>query len=262
MVRCLIYFKNGEIRTASRGSVNYDLAIFHIISHSKLEKFFENHPNAILDGEIYKHGMTLNQISGICRTQSTIADGKDLQFYWYDIVDTMAPFDDRYQTMLNWKEELELADFDPYRQYSLDELAIQFVPQELVSGWFNMKAMHDRFVKEGFEGLVIRSLDDVYGPGKRSNAMIKIKEYFDSTFKVIGYELGLRGSEDMVFICETSDGKTFKASPLGDRKTKAEYVENFESKYKNHLGDCKYFEYSPLGLPQQPKFLHWRFDLE
>lgn len=261
-VRCLMYFKDGEIRTASRGSVNYDLAIFHIISHPKLEKFFENHPNAILDGEIYKHGMTLNQISGICRTQATVSDGKDLQFYWYDIVDTMAPFDDRYQTMLNWRDELELADFDPYRQYSPTELAIQFVPQELVSGWFNMKTMHDRFVKEGFEGLVIRSLTDVYGPGKRSNAMIKIKEYFDSTFKVIGYELGLRGSEDMVFICETSDGKTFKASPLGDRKTKAEYVENFESKYKNHLGDCKYFEYSPLGLPQQPKFLHWRFDLE
>ena len=82
-VRCLIYY-DGEIKTASRGSINYDLAIIHIISHPLVKEFFKNHPNAILDGEIYKHApgiYTLNKISGICRTQSTIEDSKDLEFY-------------------------------------------------------------------------------------------------------------------------------------------------------------------------------------
>ena len=92
--------------------------------------------------------------------------------------------------------------------------------------------------------------------------MIKIKQYLDSTYKVVDYELGLRGSEDMVFVCELEDGRTFKASPIGDRETKQEYVDNFEKKYKNHLGDCKYFTMSDEGKPTQPKFKAFRFDLE
>lgn len=257
-VRCLIFCNNGEIKTASRGSVNYDLAILHIISNPKLVEFFDNHPDAILDGEIYKHGMTLNQISGICRTQSTVADGKDLQFYWYDIVDTTASFDDRLQTMLDWKEELELADFDPYRQYSLDELAIQFVPQELVSGWFNMKAMHDKFVKEGFEGLVIRSLTDVYGPGKRSNAMIKIKEYKDAEYTIVGISEGRR-EEDMCFIMQTESGAEFNAKPVGDRALKQYYRDHIDEMIGKQA-TVKYFEMSGAGtdIPQQPIFIGLR----
>ena len=39
----------------------------------------------------------------------------------------------------------------------------------------------------------------------------KIKQYKSSEFLVTGYELGLRGSEDMTFICETEDCIVFKA---------------------------------------------------
>jgi hypothetical protein len=66
-VRCLIYYKDGKIQTASRGAVNYNIAIIHIIQHPLVEEFFKNHPEAILDGEIFKMGYTLNKISGICR---------------------------------------------------------------------------------------------------------------------------------------------------------------------------------------------------
>ena len=57
-------------------------------------------------------------------------------------------------------------------------------------------------------------------------------------------------------------GKTFKATPMGDRITKQEYVDNFENKYKNCLGDCKYFELSDSGIPVQPTFIAFRFDLK
>ena len=67
---------------------------------------------------------------------------------------------------------------------------------------------------------------------------------------------------DMTFILQMPNGQTFKASPMGDRATKADYVENFDKKYKNHLGDCKYFEISDSGIPCQPKFTVFRFDLE
>ena len=262
-VRCLIYY-DGKVKTASRGATNYDLAIIHIISHPLIEEFFKNHPDAILDGEIYKHEpgvYTLNKISGICRTQSTVDDGKDLEFYWYDIVDLKSPFKDRFQTMKEWAKELKLTEFEPSRELDEKTLHIQFVPQQIVKGFDNMKKLHDEWINDGWEGAVIRNPDSVYKPGSRGNDWIKIKEYSDSTYKVIGYELGLRGSEDMVFICEMEDGRTFKASPMGARAIKEEYVQNFDSCYKNQLGDCKYFEISPYGIPQQPKFIAFRWDL-
>jgi ATP-dependent DNA ligase len=163
--------------------------------------------------------------------------------------------------MQEWSKELQLSEFDPYRHYSEDILHIQFLPQVEITGYDNMKKLHDSYVAEGWEGLVIRLASSTYKPGARGNDWIKIKCYFDDTYKVIGYELGLRGSEDMVFICEMKDGKTFKASPMGSREIKQEYVDNFEEKYKNQLGDCKYFEISPYGIPQQPKFIAFRWDL-
>ena len=92
--------------------------------------------------------------------------------------------------------------------------------------------------------------------------MIKIKKYKSDEFLVTGYELGLRGSEDMTFICETETGIVFKAMPVGDREIKAEYVENFEEKYKGHIAECTYFNLSDDGVPTQPKLRIFRFDLE
>ena len=78
-------------------------------------QFFKNHPTAILDGEIYKFGESLNKISGICRSQKTLDDGKDLEFYWYDIADLELPFSERYNLMQEWSKELQLSEFDPER---------------------------------------------------------------------------------------------------------------------------------------------------
>lgn len=266
MVRCLIYYKDGEIHTSSRGAINYDLAIYHIIEHPTLVKFFENNPTIILDGEIFKMGYTLNKISGLCRHIEKMSDTEPLEFYWYDIYDTANPdltFETRWELMQNIaKYDLILGDFDPEREWKEGELKIQFLPQVPMTGWSTIKKYHDKYVAEGFEGLVIRKMDAVYGPGKRSNDMIKVKEYDSETFKVIGIENGLRKYEDFVFVVETKEGKTFKAKPHGDLNIRKDYYDNFETDYKNHLADIKFFEYSPYGIPEQPSLIGFRFDLE
>ena len=65
--------------------------------------------------------------------------------------------------------------------------------------------LHNKYVEEGWEGVVIRNPDKVYGFGKRTNDMIKIKKYKDDCFLVIDKEAGLRGYEDMVFILKSKD---------------------------------------------------------
>lgn len=252
-VRCLIYYDGNQVKTSSRGATNYDIAIYHIITHPLIEKFFKNHPNAMLDGEIFKKNLSLNIISGICRSQKTINDGKDLQFYWYDIVDLQAPFSKRWNTMQEWSKELQLSDFDPDKQFSDKELHIQFLPQEKISGWNNMKKLHDKWVQDGWEGAVIRLAESIYKPGARGNDWIKIKVYQDAEYPIIGISEGLR-EEDMCFILETPNGQQFKCKPMGDREQKQWYRDHIDE-LKGKLLTIKYFEMSGVEgseIPQQP----------
>lgn len=252
-VRCLIFFDGKEIHTASRGATNYDIAIYHIITHPILIEFFTNHPNVVLDGEVYLHGLSLNFVSGICRSQKTIDDGKDLEFYWYDIVELDKSFKDRFILMKQYARELQLTEFDPYRKLSEDKLHIQFLPQEEIQGWNNMKSLHDKFVSEGWEGLVIRDSNSVYKPGSRGNDWIKIKVYQDAEYPIVGLSEGLR-EEDMCFILETPNGQQFKCKPMGDRDLKQWYREHINELIGKKL-TIKYFEMSGVAgseVPQQP----------
>lgn len=261
-VRCLIYKgKDNELHAASRGSITYDFVLQHILEHPKLIELFNEYPSIILDGEIYNYLTPLNEISGVCRSQKTAYDGDFLQFYWYDIVDVDKTFEERLSLMNEIKDKYNFQ-FNPIKEWSDNELKIQFVPQIKISGLDNMMELHNQYVENGWEGLIIRDPEKTYKPGARDQRMVKIKVYKEDTFLVVGIEQGLRMYDDMCFILKTNEGKEFKAKPLGTREQKVEYTDNFESKYLNHLGDCKYFNISAHGVVEQPVFIAFRWDLE
>ena len=261
-VRCLIYKGNdNELHAASRGSITYDFVLQHILSHPKLIELFNEYPSIILDGEIYNYLTPLNEISGVCRSQKTAYDGDFLQFYWYDIVDVEKTFEERLSLMNVIKDKYNFQ-FNPTKEWADNELKIQFVSQIKVSGFDNMMNLHNQYIEDGWEGLVIRDPEKTYKPGARDQRMIKIKVYKEDTFLVVGIEQGLRMYDDMCFVLKTKEGKEFKAKPLGTREQKIEYTDNFESKYLNHLGDCKYFNISAHGVVEQPVFIAFRWDLE
>lgn len=268
-LRCLAYYDGKQIHTKLRTAsinkkneiLNLDFPLKHIINHPKLISLFKKYPKLILDGEVYHHGMPLNKISGLCRSQKTAYDTDILEYYIYDIIDLNLPFNDRLEILNNIKDELNIKEFNPYKIYNDNELHIQMVPHVKISGWNNIEKLHNEYVKEGWEGLVIRLADGKYQPGKRNNTMIKVKMYNEDTFKCIGIEQGLRLYDDMVFIMVTKSGKQFKAKPLGDHGQKVEYTKNFDKAYKGRLGDCKYFNISQYGIPTQPAFIAFRFDL-
>lgn len=261
-LRCLIYLgADGNLHTASRGAMNYDAAMSDILEHPTLIKLLKKNPWLILDGEAYNKNYKLNELSGIARTQKVAKDYEILQFYWYDIVLVNKTFKDRLTIMESIKNALNLK-FDPYHNFSDNELRIQFVPQILISGWDNMMQLHNDYVEDGWEGLVIRDPLKTYGPNKRTSAMIKIKKYQVETYKVVDIEQGLRLYDDMCFILEMPNGNLFKAKPIGNHEQKVEYTDNFDKFYKNHLGDVKYFSKSEHGVVTQPCFISFRFDLE
>lgn len=263
-VKALFYWDGKEVHTASRGGEHYDYSTTHLRTNPSLVAFFKENPTIILDGELFVRGKTLQQLSGAARMEKNAYDCDWLQYWVYDCynsadIDMIAS--ERYKFLED--KFAEAHNFPIYRSSEDEsEAPIRLLGHEYVSGWDNMKKLHDEWVSAGFEGAVITDPSKAYKVGSRCNNLIKIKQYKSEDFKVIGYKLGLRGSEDMTFTCELEDGRTFEAMPVGNREIKAEYVENFEAKYKGHKAECTFFNYSDDGIPTQPKLRIFRFDLE
>ena len=214
---------------------------------------------------MFKRGKTLQQISGAARLEKNAYDCDWLEYWIYDCYVTDRPdlkAIERYAILLNQLSENFNIPLYESTEDDEKEWTIKILVHKSVEGWLSMMLEHDKYVSEGFEGACITDPEKPYKPGSRGNQLIKIKKYKSEDFKVVGYKLGLRGSEDMTFTCELEDGRTFEAMPCGDRATKAEYVENFEEKYKGHKVECTFFNYSDDGIPTQPKARIFRFDLE
>jgi ATP-dependent DNA ligase len=264
-VRCSFYWKDGEVKSASRGGGDYDYSTYQLREHPLLRSILSTHPDWVLDGELYKHGKSLQQISGAARMEKTVAGCDWLEYYVYDIMIPDTTFTDRYALLQELAELINQESFNPEKEWNKEDLRMQVVPHVFITG-DNKKDqimdLHNQYVAEGWEGCVARDVSKPYKYGGRGMEMVKFKSYKDDCFKVIGIEGGLRGSEDMVFILETDDGKTFKAKPFGDRNQKQEYWDNFEEKYKGQIGECKFFYYSDEGVPLQPSFKAFRYDLD
>lgn len=248
-VRCSFYWKDGEVRTASRGGGDYDASTSFMRHNPKLIQFFEEHPDIVLDGELYKHGKSLQQISGAARLEKDTAGMDWLEYYIYDVMDSTKTFEERLDILHDIIDELNLG-FNPEREWDDGELKFQIVPQETVVGWANIQKLHDKYVGEGFEGIVIRDPSKVYNFGGRTNAMIKVKMYKDAEFEIVGYSEGLR-PEDMVFVCKTKEGKEFEAKPMGPRELKWEYLDRMDE-IIGKMATVKYFYLSDEGCPLQP----------
>lgn len=252
--RCLLYYnpEDDSIHSASRGGEHYDAATTHLREDPELLEVFRNMPHLILDGELYKHGKSLQQISGAARMEKNAYDCDWLEYYVYDLID-LEDMDKSAKDRIKLLQSIQQSygwGFNPYREWKKGELQIQIVPQVYISGWDAMEKLHAQYVEEGFEGLVIRNPDRPYKPNGRTNDMIKIKMYKDDEFEITGLSEGLR-EEDMCFTLVTADGLEFKAKPMGTRELKQQYREDLDQLI-GKMATVKYFYLSDEGVPLQP----------
>lgn len=249
--RCLLYYKNDLIQTASRGGGNYNAATTHIRNDETVRKIFLQSPDLILDGELYHHGAEwpLQRISGLARQQEWKDECGQLEYWVYDYVDTTKSFKERWEILKALKEIIP------------PECPIKILEQKEMSGYMAIKKEHDKYVQEGFEGLCARNPEREYGINKRSAVyLIKMKNRLDDEFKVTGVKEGLR-DEDMCFTLETKDGKSFAAKPVGDANSRKYFLEH-KDEFIGKMATCTYFKLSSDGIPQQPVLKHFRPDDE
>lgn len=242
-VRCLMFWNKAKqcIETSSRGGKDYNTVLRHIITDTYMLDFFKTFPDIILDGEIYIHGKSLNYINGLASSKvNTSKEQESLQYYVFDIVDVNATFEQRRHRM----EEIWNSNYYPD--------SVQIVDHLYLKGYDQIMHYHDLAVAKGYEGLVLRDPDKKYGPGSRDWRMVKIKVFEDAEFKIVGATPGLR-DEDMVFIMQMKDGKTFEAKPAATREERIYYIKHI-NEFIGRFGTVKYFGFGANGLPNLPVF--------
>lgn len=153
------------------------------------------------DGEFYKHGVPLQEISGEARGES--ASKVDLDYVIYDLFDANNPsmtFDERNQLL---RDLLEPVINKPNSRIKFAETFVANNPAELTS-------LYERFLKEDYEGAIVRNMKSPYKQsrnGLRSSDLLKLKPVYDHEFEVVGWTTGKKGkgSNAFMIICKLDD---------------------------------------------------------
>ena len=201
-VRCLIQYDDGKVTAYSRTG-----KVWQNIEHITLNlyKFFDKHPNVILDGELYNHDFKddfESIISMVRKTKPTAEDrvisANNVQFHCYDIVDEVLTFDMRIHF---------IAKTVP-RSYCIHHVDTIQVATESLS-----KVFHQSNLEMGYEGSILRTNDNY--ACKRSHNLRKFKDFSDAEATIVGYldGKGKRTGTLGKFIMQDDNGVEFGCPP-------------------------------------------------
>jgi DNA ligase-1 len=204
-VRCLVKKVNSTtLHFMSRGGKDYDTMQRHPMVKILLDYMKEGD---VLDGEIYKHGWSLQKITSMVKKFKP--ESLELEYWIFD-VPSDETFEDRFVSMKKSK-------------------ALTFVETIKIKSEADVQIWHDKYVQNGFEGVIIRNTDGLYKFGERSADLQKYKEFIDDEFEITGWEVEKQNinGEDykcIVYVCKTKDGTTFKCRPRGSLKNREELL--------------------------------------
>lgn len=169
-LRCLAIRTEDEVLLKSRGGKFY--TVEHI--QSQLKEVMS--VGDMWDGEIYIHGLPLEHI--VSAAKKVNDNTPNLNFHVFDVVSD-EPFEDRIKSLREvFKQNDNLFMTRYFVANSMDEI----------------KTFHKTYAEAGYEGIVIRNPKGLYESGKRSGDMLKLKEFYDSEFQVVGVEVDRNGN--------------------------------------------------------------------
>ena len=197
----MMRLKNGKL--LSRGNKEYDVS--HIVDEFN-DIPSDLMPEGMLDGELYIHGMPLQQINSLIKRPQ--ADSINIEYHVYDVPCNLT-WNERKMLLNKIKSSKYIKIVETYTANSMEELI----------------KLHDQFILEGYEGAIIR-LNGQYEFGKRSKSLLKWKSFEDVEFKIIGMTTGEgKMSECPIFHCKNDlNDKEFDVVPMGTMEMRKEML--------------------------------------
>lgn len=227
----------------------------------------EKKQSIYLDGELYKHGKKLQDISGDSRNETANTTDNNKNRNQYFIYDCFYPSELDMTFSKRYKQLKVLYDALPVKSKVIKPVATY-----VVKSLEEANAKYKAFTKLYYEGAILRNADGPYlgnaektGAFLRSNNLVKLKPKFTDEFRVIDFTDGIRGKDKnaIIWICETKKHIVFNVTPKDcTYKQRYELYEsakaNFNKLYKGKDLTIEYEDLSADGVPLRAKALTFR----
>lgn len=228
-VRCLVQRHGRSLSFTSRQGKDYT----PILSKHKqlVAELLKVMPDgAIWDGEIYKHGAPLQDITSWVKEYQ---EGTDTLQYWvYDTISTKL----QYERIADCTQQINKQKF------------LKFVvscPLDYADSSTKIKEAHNKFISEGFEGLMLRDYSGTYAQGQRSNKLLKFKNFRDREYKIVGATNDVNGC--VIWTCE-HEGSKFNVVPTGSLAYRQQLWKD-APKYIGSMLTVRFSDLSKKGIP-------------
>ncbi len=275
-VRCLVYLqkKNGGTKNVIAytrtkkpfPSIEYIKKILYPYLNALYDE--EKNQSIYFDGELYKHGKKLQDISGDSRNESANVSASNADRNEYHIYDCFypkelnTPFSQRYEQLQAFYNALD----------DDDSKVLKKVPTFLVKNNTEALKRYTQFTKLGYEGAMLRNKSGPYladpqktGAFLRSKDLVKMKPKFTDEYEVVGYDEGAKGKDKgaIIWVCQNKNGDKFHVTPKDITYAERyslfqDALENFDEKYLGRMLTIEYEDLSNDGIPLRAKALTFR----
>lgn len=243
-VRCLFTAK-GAFSRADNQFMNVE----HI--EKALKPFFAKNPTAVLDGELYNHGLKddFEKIISLVKKRKPTKDDRveAAELVEYHIYDVASMTIANYTTRLNYINSISNFQWNHILRRVDTKVALDFD---------DALKMHNKNLKLGYEGSIYRSFEGKY-KGTRSWDLMKFKDFHDAEATIIGYEIGKGKREGTLgkFIMQDYEGNEFGCPPGKgyNYKDLANMLENIHD-YIGEYATFTYFERTKAGSYRHPHY--------
>lgn len=243
-LRLLASVKNGNVTLRSRTGVVWDIP--HI---EECVKVFAGTDDMMLDGEVYIHGASLQNLNGLVKNTAR-PERQALQYHLYDLP-LFGGHSEKWETRWEMLNGL----FHEYEGKVRNE-TIQLVTQTIVNSEDELKAFEKQAILAGYEGVILRFHGEPYGFNQRPKSMMKIKNFQDSEFEVLSMRSrvhSVNGADTTICdicVCRNNlNDETFEVVPRGSVEQKAIYWRDREQYIGRRL-IVRFLERSDDGIPQ------------
>lgn len=220
------------------------------LQHIKTDLLWLMKDGDVLDGELYCHGMPLNQILSIVKrevNQASIPEQSKILYHVFDLVDFELPF---------YKRHTKLAEMYEAKKWLCAN--VKKVNTQLVYTTAEAEKHYYTFIELGYEGMMYRNYHGLYQQ-KRSYDILKRKDFKEEEFLIVGVEDGKGNASGLAvnFICALPNGETFKAPINGTEEYRIDLF-NDVTLWEGKYATVRFLNYSEYGVPVIPKCIAMR----
>jgi DNA ligase 1 len=241
-MRCLAHFNDqGIVTLLSRDGI--DIWEKWKTTNHIIEALFGKFRNVILDGELYVHGDSFQDIMKKIKSYKK-GESELIEYHVYDIV-MDAEFGTRTLEVTNCVNTINnpcVVLVDTHSVFSQEQLNIH----------------HSNFLNKGYEGTMVRWGKEKYRINARAISLLKHKDFRDIDVKIVDIVPAENRPEWGIVLCEYN-GKQFKATPKIPHEDKIKMLKE-KDKYIGKTAIITFFEFTDDGIPRFPIFKGVRLD--